>query len=80
MRKKSYVISLYTSRMRGPRLKFPQDRSCEFRKGAKLCSRVNSKTEQSGREKPTVAELREVKLNEELAKSLPNRMKANGNN
>jgi hypothetical protein len=27
-----------------------------------------------------VAELREVKLNEELAKRLRNRMKANGNN
>lgn len=45
-----------------------------------LANEVNSKTDQSGEEKPSVAGLRKVELIEKLAKSVRNRMKATGNN
>jgi hypothetical protein len=45
-----------------------------------LAKKVNSKTDQNGQEKPSVAELRKVELIEKLVKSVGNRMKAMGNN
>ena len=56
-----------------------KDMVSETDKLLQLANEGNSKADQSGQEKPSVAELRKVELIEKLAKSVRNRLKAMGN-
>jgi hypothetical protein len=57
-----------------------KERASETDKLLQLANEVNSKTDQSSQENPSVAELRKVALIEKLAKGVRNRMMAMGNN